>query len=75
MTEEGRRESRGNVQQSTLSRTRSLGIITVDALVAHYATLKHMQAVGTHYGPTQIIWPTGHAIRGTAQAALTLELI
>jgi hypothetical protein len=31
-------------------------------------------AVGTHYGQTLIYWPTGHAIRGTAQQAL-LELL
>ena len=29
-----------------------------------------MQAVGTHYGPTRIYGPTGHAIGGTAQQAL-----
>ncbi len=28
------------------------------------------RAVGTHYGPTRIYGPTGHAIRGTAQQAL-----
>ncbi len=28
------------------------------------------QAVGTHYKPTQIYGPTGHAIGGTAQQAL-----
>jgi hypothetical protein len=38
--------------------------------------LRHMQhqelwrAVGTHYGPTRIYGPTGHAIGGTAQQAL-----
>ena len=35
-----------------------------------YATLEHMQAVGTHYGPTRTIEPSGHAIGGTAQLAL-----
>ena len=36
--------------------------------VASYARhQEHMQAVGTHYGPTRIIGPTGHAIGGTAQ--------
>ncbi len=28
------------------------------------------RAVGSHYGPTQIYGPTGHAIGGTAQQAL-----
>ena len=28
------------------------------------------RAVGTHYGPTRIYGPTGHAIGGTAQQAL-----
>ncbi len=38
--------------------------------------LRHMRhqelwrAVGTHYGPTRIYGPTGHAIGGTAQQAL-----
>ncbi len=38
--------------------------------------LRHMQhqelwrAVGTHYGPTRIYGPTGHAIEGTAQQTL-----
>jgi hypothetical protein len=35
--------------------------------------LRHQElwrAVGTHYGPTRIYGPTGHAIGGTAQQAL-----
>jgi hypothetical protein len=28
------------------------------------------RAVGTHYGPTRIYGPTGHAIGGTAQQTL-----
>ncbi len=36
--------------------------------------MQHMQAVGTHYGPSLIYGPTGHAITGTAQLALQ-ELI
>jgi hypothetical protein len=32
------------------------------------------RAVGTHYWPTRIYGPTGHAIGGTAQQAL-LELL
>ncbi len=38
--------------------------------------LRHMRhqelwrAVGTHYGPTRIYGPMGHAIKGTAQQAL-----
>ena len=35
---------------------------------------EHWQAVGTHYGPTRIYGPTGHAIGGATQLAL-LELI
>ena len=31
---------------------------------------EHWRAVGTHYGPTRIHGPTGHAIGGTAQLAL-----
>jgi hypothetical protein len=31
-----------------------------------------MRAVGTHYGPTRIYGPTGHAIGGTAQQALRI---
>jgi hypothetical protein len=31
---------------------------------------EHMLAVGTHYGPTRIYGPTGHAIGGTEQQAL-----
>ena len=31
---------------------------------------ERVQAVGTHYGPTRIYGPTGHAIGGTAQQAL-----
>ncbi len=35
---------------------------------------ERVRAVGTHYGPTRIYGPTGHAIGGTAQQAL-LELL
>ena len=31
---------------------------------------EHWRAVGTHFGPTRIYGPTGHAIGGTAQLAL-----
>jgi hypothetical protein len=33
------------------------------------------RAAGTHYGPTQIYRPTGHAIGGTACTACTSELV
>ena len=36
-------------------------------LLRHMRHQEHMQAVGTHCGPTRIIGPTGHAIGGTAQ--------
>ena len=39
-------------------------------VLRHMRHQEHTRAVGTHYGPTRIIRPTGHAIGGTAQLAL-----
>jgi hypothetical protein len=39
-------------------------------LLLHMRHQELWRAVGTQYGPTRIYWPTGHAIRGTAQQAL-----
>ncbi len=38
--------------------------------VQHMRHQELVLAVGTHYGPTRIYGPTGHAIGGTAQQAL-----
>ncbi len=38
---------------------------------AYAATLKYMRAGGTHYGPTRIYGPTGHAIGGDGTADTT----
>ncbi len=37
------------------------------ALLRHMRHQELWRAVGTHYGPTRIYGPTGHAIEGTAQ--------
>ena len=43
-------------------------------MMRHMRHQELWRAVGTHYGPTRIYGPTGHAIGGTAQQAL-LELL
>jgi hypothetical protein len=40
------------------------------ALLRRMRHHERMRAVGTHYGPTRIYGPTGHAIGGTAQQPL-----
>ncbi len=44
---------------------------TVNGMLRLMRHPEHMRAVWTHYEPTQIYGPTGHAIGGTAQMALS----
>jgi hypothetical protein len=41
-----------------------------EGVLRHMRHQEFWRAVGTHYGPTRIYGPTGHAIGGTAQQAL-----
>ena len=71
-THEGRhhRRRRGIGPSSSM---RPSGSATISPSKGMFRRTRHQErwlAVGTHYGPTRIYGPTGHAIGGTAQLAL-----